>query len=81
MDEALIIAQLTAILKLTTTLDQSRKNKVSKLTYSLNENELIVKVTTSHNTQLENYYFNRDCKWIERVFEVKPVLKVKRIKV
>ncbi len=81
MDESLIIAQLTAIIKLASTLDQSRKNKVGKLTYSLKDSELIVKVTTTHNTQLENYYFNRDSKWVERIYDLKPVLKVKRIKV
>ncbi len=80
MDEALIIAQVTAIIKLVATLDQSRRQKVSKLSYSIKDNNLIVKVITSHNTQLESYYFERDSKWIRRVFELSPELKVKRVK-
>lgn len=79
--EALQTAQLTAILKLAATLDQSRRQKVARIQCSLSDTELVVKVATSHNMQLETYYFNRDRAWIERVFEVRPVLKVKRAKV
>lgn len=81
MDDSYEIAQLTAILKIAAALDQSRRQKISKLSCSLTEDEIIIKITTSHNTQLESYYFNRDSKWMERIFELKPILKVKRIKV
>lgn len=81
MSDALIIAQCTAIMKIASALDQSRRKKISKIQCSLNENQLIIKITTSHNTQLESYYFNRDSLWVERIFNLEPVLKVKRIKV
>lgn len=81
MDDSILIAQCTAILKLSAPLDQSRRQKMSKLQCSLKNDELTLKITTSHNTQLENYYFNRDKIWMERVFDLKPILKVKRVKV
>lgn len=83
MDQFLSIAQLTAILKIASALDQSRRQKVSKLQCAFSEEDLTltIKITTSHNTQLESYYFERDSVWMKRIFEVTPILKVKRVKV
>ncbi len=79
-EDQLTVFRIMAILKIATSIDQSRRGKVDKISCSLGEDELVVSVTTSHNTQLESYYFNRDSIWMERVFELRPVLKVKRRK-
>ncbi|MBR3039669.1 MAG: exopolyphosphatase [Lachnospiraceae bacterium] len=77
-DEYLIIAKLTAILRLACALDSSHKQKFTNVKVSLEDNNLILRVDTDKNIELEKGLFDSKVKFFEEVYNVQPVLKQKR---
>ena len=71
----LIVAKLTAILRLASGLDRSHKQKLTGLKASLKENRLVLTVDTQEDITLEKGFFRIREEFFEEVFSIEPVLK------
>ncbi len=74
-DSFLIVAKLTAILRLATGLDRSHKQKLTGLKASLKDNRLVLTVDTQEDITLEKGFFAMKEAFFKEVFSVEPVLK------
>ncbi len=74
----LIVAKLTAILRLANSLDRSHKQKLKGLKATLHENQLILTVDTQEDITLENGFFVNGIEFFQEVFSVQPILKQKK---
>ena len=74
----MIIAKLTAILRLACALDSSHKQKFTGLKITSDEGELILRVETDLNMELEKGLFDEKARFFEEVYNVHPVLKQKK---
>lgn len=74
----LIIAKLTAILRLANSLDRSHKQKLKGTKASLKDGELILTVNTQEDITLEKGFFEAGTDFFKEVFSVTPVLKQKK---
>lgn len=77
-DSYLIVAKLTAILRLANSLDRSHKQKMKEVKASLKDNELILTVNTLEDITLERGFYENSREFFTEVFSVKPVLKQKK---
>ncbi len=73
-DSYLIVAKLTAILRLANSLDRSHKRKMYELKAKLGGGELILDVDTSEDIRLEQAFFAESAAFFEEVYTVRPVL-------
>ena len=71
----LIVAKLTAILRLASGLDRSHKQKLTGLKASLKDNRLVLTVDTQEDITLEKGFFRIREEFFEEVFSIEPVLK------
>ncbi len=74
----LIIAKLTAILRLANSLDRSHKQKLKGMKAQLQDNELILTVETQEDVTLEKGFFDISTEVFEEVFSVNPISKTKK---
>lgn len=74
----LIVAKLTAILRLANSLDRSHKQKMKGTKAVLKDGELILTVNTQEDITLENGFFKESTDFFKEVFSVTPVLKQKK---
>jgi exopolyphosphatase/guanosine-5'-triphosphate,3'-diphosphate pyrophosphatase len=74
----LVVAKLTAILRLANSLDRSHKQKFKGVKAALRDNELILTVDTREDTSLEKRAFELNEKFFMEVYSIKPVLKQKK---
>ncbi|MBR1931876.1 MAG: HD domain-containing protein [Lachnospiraceae bacterium] len=70
----LIVAKLTAILRLANSLDRSHNQKLKGIKAKLKENELILQADTSADITLEKGFFEATEEFFVEVFSVTPVL-------
>lgn len=77
-DSYLVVAKLTAILRLASSLDRSHKQKMKEVKALLRDNELILTVNTLEDIMLERGAFDSCAEFFTEVFSVKPVLKQKK---
>lgn len=77
-DITILIAKLTAILRLANSLDRSHKQKLSDCRVSVRDNRLIVTTGYSGNIVLEQSSFEQKADFFEEIFGIRPVLKQKR---
>lgn len=77
-EEYLIVAKLTAILRLANSLDRSHKQKLKGIKAVLQENELILHVDTQEDITLEACFFDRRAEFFTEVFSITPVLKQRK---
>ena len=75
----LVVAKLTAILRLANSLDRSHKQKFGGLKAALKENQLVLTVDTQEDITLEKGFFEANSDFFKEVFSVEPVLKQKKI--
>jgi len=75
----LIVAKLSAILRMANALDQSHKQKFSEFRITIKGKEMIITVEAFEDIALEQALFESRTEFFERVFSMKPVLKEKRI--
>ena len=75
----LVVAKLSAILRVANALDQSHKQKFKNIRVSMKERELIITVEAFENIALEQTLFENKTSYFENVFSMKPVLREKRI--
>lgn len=71
----LIVAKLTAILRLADGMDKSNRQKLKGLKAVLKENQLILTVGTQEDITLEKSYFEMRAAFFKEVFTVEPVLR------
>lgn len=75
----LVMAKLTAILRVANGLDRSHKQKFNDIRVVLKENVLTITVDTREDITVEKGLFERRADFFEEVFSVRPVIKQKRI--
>ncbi|MCI1882270.1 MAG: exopolyphosphatase [Sporolactobacillus sp.] len=71
----LIVAKLTAMLRLADALDDSRQQKVKKITVSLRHDQVIITAKTDDDLSLEKLTFGEKSAFFEEVFGLKPILR------
>lgn len=75
----LIIAKLTAILKVANGLDRSHKQKLKGVRATLKEEELILTLDSQEDIVLEKGLFGKRAGFFKEVFNIQPVIKQKRV--
>lgn len=78
-DAYLVVAKLSAILRVANALDQSHKQKFSNIKISIKGRELIIKLESFEDISLEQTLFDDKTEYFENVFSLKPILKEKRV--
>lgn len=73
--ERLLIAKLTALLRLADALDDSRQQKIKKIAVSIKKDKVIITAHTNHNILLENWVFKQKAQFFQDVFGMLPILK------
>lgn len=73
--ERLLIAKLTAMLRVADALDDSRGQKIQQISVSLRSDEVIITAVTSENILLESWVFQQKAKFFMDVFGIQPILK------
>ena len=75
----LVMAKLTAILRIANGLDRSHKQKFTDIKAALKDNTLVITVDTQEDITVEKGLFEHRAAFFEEVFSVRPVIKQKRI--
>ncbi|WP_251208539.1 Ppx/GppA phosphatase family protein [Acetatifactor aquisgranensis] len=75
----LVVAKLTAILRLASCLDRSHKQKLKGLKAVLKGGQLILTVDTQADIVLEKGFVEANTDFFKEVFSVEPVLKQRKI--
>jgi len=78
-DEYLVVAKLSAILRVANALDQSHRQKFRNIKIALKGKELIITVESFEDMSLEQILFEKKTSYFESVFSIKPILKEKKI--
>ncbi len=74
----LVIAKLTAILRLANSLDCSHKQKLKGIKAQLKDNTLVLTVDTQADITLERGFFEEREGFFQEVFSVQPILKQRK---
>lgn len=74
----LMMAKLTAILRIANGLDRSHKQKFKDAKITLKDRELIFQVDTQEDITLERGLFERKANFFEEVYNIKPLIKQKK---
>lgn len=77
-EEYLIIAKLTAILRMANALDRSHKQKFKDVNITLREDTLVIAVNSQDDLTLEKGTLAEKTEFFEEVFNVHPVIKQKK---
>lgn len=77
-DAYMIVAKLTAILRVANSLDRSHKQKLKGVKALLRDNRLILTVETLEDITLEKGFFDARTGFFKEVFSVVPVIKQKK---
>lgn len=78
-EEYVVVAKLSAILRVANALDQSHKQKFERMHISLKGRELLIIVEAFEDISLEQALFGEKAACFEQVFSIRPVLKEKRV--
>lgn len=71
----LIIAKLTALLRMADALDDSHQQKVKKINVSLKKDRVVITAHSDDDLSLEKWTFEDKAAYFEEVYGLKPVLK------
>lgn len=74
----LVIAKLVAILRIANTLDKSHLQKLSDITVTLKDDQMIIATKTFEDITLEAGMFEKRADYFETVYGIRPVLRLKR---
>ncbi|MCL2352190.1 MAG: HD domain-containing protein [Firmicutes bacterium] len=77
--DRVLVSKLSAILRISDSLDRSHTQKLDGLDAKLTETELILTMTTDKNTDLENWAFNERAVFFEEVFGIKASIRKKKV--
>ncbi|MDO4804740.1 MAG: exopolyphosphatase [Lachnospiraceae bacterium] len=73
------VAQLTAILRLANSMDQSYLQKITDIRTLKKDDRLTIDVTVKEDFTLERGLFEANIEFFEDMFDIKPELKVRRV--
>ena len=74
----LTIAKLTAILRVSNSLDRGHRQKFQDIEVAVKDNMLVITAYTFEDITLEKAYFTERVEFFEEVYGLKPVIKQKR---
>ena len=74
----LTIAKLTAILRVSNSLDRGHRQKFQDIEVAVKDNMLVITAHTFEDITLEKAYFTERVEFFEEVYGLKPVIKQKR---
>lgn len=77
-NDYLLIAKISAILRVANSMDRSHKQKFKNVRVTLKERELLVVVDTVEDITLEQGLFSHKADFFETIFSIKPVIRQKR---
>lgn len=77
-EEYLIIAKMTAILRIVNAMDRTHRQKCKDVTVTLKDHELRVTVASQEDLSLEIGSFQEKTEFFEEVFNVHPVIRQKK---
>lgn len=75
----LIVAKLSAILRVSNAMDRSHKQKFRNIKVSVKGKELIITIETLDDIALEKTLFATKTSYFEHIFSMKPIMKEKRV--
>lgn len=78
-DSYLVVAKLSAILRVANALDQSHRQKYKSIRVSVRGRELVFTIETMKDLSLKQRLFGSKTLYFEKIFSIKPVIKVKRV--
>ena len=78
LEDYLNIAKLSAILRLSSILDRSHKQKFRNIEVQLKESVLVIMTDTLEDITLEKSLLSKKSEFFKEVFGVKPKLKRKK---
>ena len=78
-DTYLIVAKLSAILRVANALDQSHKQKFQNVRMTVKNREFIVTVDAFYDMSLEQMLFETKTAYFESNYSMKPVLRQKKV--
>lgn len=78
-EDYLVVAKLSAILRVSNALDQSHRQKFKNIRIAIRNRELLITVETFEDISLEQALFEAKTAYFESVFSMKPVLMQKRV--
>ncbi len=74
-EDYLVVAKLTAILRLASSLDRSHKQKMKSLKATIKENELLLSVESGEDMMLEKGFFFSSTDFFKEVYSIQPIIK------
>ncbi|HIZ43953.1 MAG TPA: exopolyphosphatase [Firmicutes bacterium] len=74
----IIIAKLTAILKVANAMDRSHKQKFKNVRVSVKDQQMFLTTDSDENIMLEESQFRQKADFFEEVYGIRPVLKKKK---
>lgn len=77
-NDYLLIAKLSAILRVANSMDRSHRQKFRNVKVTLKEKELLVVVDTVEDITLEQGLFSGKAEFFETIFSIRPVIRQKR---
>lgn len=78
-DSYLVVAKLSAILRVSNAMDRSHRQKFKNVKAQLKGKELVITIETAEDIALEKTLFDAKTAYFESVFSIKPVIKEKRV--
>ncbi len=76
--EYMVVAKLTAILRIVNALDRTHRQKCRNVTVTLKEHELRITIASAADLSLEAGTFESKAEFFEEIFNVHPVLKQRK---
>ena len=73
------MAKLTEILRVANAINRKHKQKFKDIKARINENQLIIQIDTPQDITLEKGLFDLKTGFFQEVFNVKPVIRPKKI--
>ena len=74
----ILIAKLTAILRLANSMDRSHRGKLADCRMTVRDGQLVITTGYEGDIALEALSFERKADFFEEIFGIRPVLKQKR---
>ena len=78
-EDYLIVAKLTAILRVANSLDRTHKQKFKDVRVTVKDREMIINIDTRDDITLEKGLFTNRAAFFEEVFGIMPVIKQKKM--
>ena len=77
-EDYLVVAKLTAILRVTNSLDRTHKQKFKDVRVSVKDRDMIINIDTRDDITLEKGLFTNRAAFFEEVFGIRPVIRQKK---